>query len=51
MFGDDLEQVILGSVHHIGQRAVDDLANLLAVLRGFSLSKIDSNEWHAVSFN
>ena len=51
MLGDDLEEVVLGSVHHIGQRAIDDLANLFAVLQGFACSEIDSNKRHAVSFD
>jgi hypothetical protein len=51
MLGDDLEEVVLGCVHHLGQRAVDDLAYLFAVLRGSAFSKINSNKRHAVSFD
>src|ERR1700722_8385797 len=51
MLGDDLEEVVFGSIHHIGQGAIDDLANLFAVLRGFACSEIDSNQRHAVSFD
>src|ERR1700733_12414352 len=51
MLGDDLEEIVFGSVHYIGQRAIDDQTNLFAVLRGFACSEIDSNQRHAVSFD
>src|SRR5882672_2791653 len=48
VFGDDLELVILRHVDDVGHRAIDDVAQRLAVLHGLAAYEIDSNQWHDV---